>query len=238
MEVLTAYVREHAPWPLKAPKDTAPQQDNPSSRGDPAAAQGQPPPKLATDIQAVLTVLGRRNRTYERGDQRLDLSGTNLQGAKLRQAHLEKAILTGAHLEEADLQQAYLQGAEFDDAHLEGAYLPAAHLEWVWFWFTHLEGANLAKAHLQGAEFRRAHLEKAILEGAHLERAKLIDTYLQGARGLTVEQLCTTSILFQVRLDLPLAEQTRQQCPKLVEAPLREEYIKLNKPWDPRLAEP
>jgi hypothetical protein len=55
MEVLTAYIRENAPWP---PKNMPPQQDNPSPKGDPAAAQGQPPPKLAADIQAILTVLG------------------------------------------------------------------------------------------------------------------------------------------------------------------------------------
>jgi Pentapeptide repeats (8 copies) len=73
MEILTAYIREHAPWP---------------SHYSPAP-----------DIQAVLTVLGRRARTYGKGeDQRLDLTRTDLRRANLARAHLE-----GAHLTSADL---------------------------------------------------------------------------------------------------------------------------------------
>lgn len=39
MEVLTAYIRENAPWPPKPPKDIQPQQDNPLSKEEPSAAQ-------------------------------------------------------------------------------------------------------------------------------------------------------------------------------------------------------
>jgi uncharacterized protein YjbI with pentapeptide repeats len=58
--------------------------------------QFKPP---APDIQAILTVLGRCARTFERGqDQRLDLRATDLRGAALSGAHLE-----GAHLQAAVL---------------------------------------------------------------------------------------------------------------------------------------
>jgi hypothetical protein len=68
MEILTAYVRENASWneeeqPLQegiVPSETQPTQSNQSW------------PKPATDIQAILTVLGRRTRTYRKGeDQRI-----------------------------------------------------------------------------------------------------------------------------------------------------------------------
>jgi hypothetical protein len=45
VEVLTAYVREHAPWPPKSPKDMQQQQDNPLSKGEPSTAQNQQRPK-------------------------------------------------------------------------------------------------------------------------------------------------------------------------------------------------
>jgi hypothetical protein len=186
MEVLTAYVRVHAPW---SPKDTPPQQDHPCPKRDPATTQGQSPPKLATDIQAVLTVLGERDRKYEMVEQRLDLSGTDLRGAQLNKAHLERAILAGAHLEGASLGQAHLERAQLNKAHLECAYLADAHLE----------GARLGLA--------------------HLERALLIGTYLEGARSLRAKQLCTVSSLYEARLDLSLLEQIRQQCPEVLEDP-------------------
>jgi Pentapeptide repeats (8 copies) len=196
MEVLTAYVRENAPWP---PKDGLPQQETPSSEGDPAAAQGQPPPKMAADIQAILTVLGQRNRTYERADQRLDLSGTNLRGAQLTEARLEGAILHKADLDRALLWKADLKGAILVEAHLKGAMLLGANLE----------GAALWKADLEGA----------VLWKADLKRANLAEADLKEAVGLTAEQLCTVTTLYQVHLDPPLLAQIQQQCPKLLEKP-------------------
>ena len=125
MEVLTAYVRERAPWP---PKNAWPLKDAITRLLGPVAAiglLGQDEQELkekqqgknkrpleakdsstlkpATDIQAVLTVLGRRNTWTPKVEesQRLDLSKTALQGADLKQAHLEGALLWQAHLEGA-----------------------------------------------------------------------------------------------------------------------------------------
>jgi hypothetical protein len=131
MEVLTAYVRDNAPW---LP------QSNPVTVVYPPS----PSPKPATDIQAVLTVLGRRIRSSdrERGHQ-LDLAETDLRGASLGGAHLEGANLAGAHLEGAFLQETHLEGAMLFGAHLERANLQNAHLE----------RADLSRANLEGAEY-------------------------------------------------------------------------------------
>jgi Pentapeptide repeats (8 copies) len=107
MEVLTAYVRAHASWssPPKGQRE-APPLERPQAIGE--IRQRVHP---ASDIQAVLTVLGRRTRTYKNGEaNRLDLSGTDLRGAKLVGAHLEGAGFPDAHLEEADLMEAHLEG--------------------------------------------------------------------------------------------------------------------------------
>ena len=99
MEVLTAFVREQAPWPpangVLSPKPPGTQ---------------SPAPKPPADIQAVLTVLGRRVIPQDWNGPRLDLSRTDLRGADLRGGHLEGPYLVSAHLEEGHLGDAHLGG--------------------------------------------------------------------------------------------------------------------------------
>jgi hypothetical protein len=130
MEVLTAYVRETAPWPPKLPKDAQPSKGDQSPQEEPPTTQEQRPPRPAADIQAILTVLGQRTQTYgNREKKRLnlvntDLRGANLVDAQLQEAYLERAQLQGAHLERAQLQEAVLRGAQ-----LQGAVLRRAQLQ-------------------------------------------------------------------------------------------------------------
>jgi uncharacterized protein YjbI with pentapeptide repeats len=186
MEILTAYVRENAPWKegeQRAQEETLPSETQPT--------QNHPSlPKLATDIQAILTVVGRRTRTYGQGeDQRLNLSATDLHGADLWAAHLEGAYLWDVHLEGAGLTYAHLDGADLENAHLEEARLGDAHLEEAELGRTHLEGADLSDAHLEGAYLWITHLEGAWIENAHLEEARLYKAHLEGAylRGAHLE---------------------------------------------------
>ena len=186
MEVLTAYVREHAQWSeAKLGPEESPDEAKP-----------------AVDIQAVLTVLSRRSQWYQNGElQCLDLrqtdlrranlpsahlegasfGGAHLERANLGEAHLEAAALGGAHLERAYLFAAHLEGANLGGAHLERAYLGGAHLEGANLFAAHLEGAYLPSAHLERASLGEAHLERANLGGAHLERANLGESHLEGA---------------------------------------------------------
>jgi len=165
MEILTTYVRERAPW-----KESRPPSEEPPAR------------KLAADIQAALTVLGRRERVYKTGeDLRLDLRGTDLRRANLSGAHLEGAILSGAHLEEANLSGAHLEDAILRGTHLEKTYLSGASLE----------RAFLGGAYLEGAVLTEASLGKAYLSGAHFGTANLLGADLTEAFGLTWEQIQT-----------------------------------------------
>lgn len=165
MEILTAYVRENAPW----------NEDQPPTRL---------PADIPTDIQAILTVLGRRARTYGKGEgQPLDLHGTDIRGANLAGAHLEGAYLGGAHLEEANLAGAHLEGTNAWGVHLEGAVLEGVHLEGAWLLGAHLENVHGIGAHLEGAYLGGAHLEGAFLWEADLRGVKNLETAnLQGAR--------------------------------------------------------
>jgi hypothetical protein len=169
-EVLTAYVRGHAPWPPRL--------------------EGQPPIETAIekvaflrlrapDVQAALTVLGRGGFANPDPDAApLDLSDTDLRRAYLSRADLRRARLYSADLRRAYFDEVSLQGATLNRASLQEAHLHAS-----------LQGASLHEANLQDADLSKADLEGADLSGANLQGADLQGANLQGAdlRGATLD---------------------------------------------------
>jgi uncharacterized protein YjbI with pentapeptide repeats len=195
MEVLTAYVRENAPWPPKtsrlpkggpimqsgsAVQDSASKESTEVSTGSEQGSQR----RRSTDIQAILEVLKRREEEYipEKHRVFLDLRGTDLRGANLYKADLQGALLDGANLWGARLDESRLQGAVFRGANLQEAVLDGAQLQGVTdLHKAHLDGAFLRRANLRGVFLGKAHLEGARLNGIHLEKVILGEAYLQGA---------------------------------------------------------
>jgi Pentapeptide repeats (8 copies) len=155
MEVLTAFVREQPQEHKLSPQ--LPLQELTDHKG-------QTELRPRTDIQAILTVLRRRTRTFGDGEthpldlRRTPLQGADLQGASLRGANLEGALLLRADLRGADLRGAHLQGAHLEETNLQGAGL---------------RGADLRGAHLQQAKLQLAFLQGAHLQGADLREANL-----------------------------------------------------------------
>ena len=127
MEVLTAYVRENAPRQ---------EEDIPTS-----------PAKMPTDIQAILTVIGRRETTGEnRGNGLLDLTHTQLVHANLHAANLTRVNLQGANLQGAILHEANLAPAVLSEAKLFGALFLAADMRGAYLGLADLGGAFLSDA--------------------------------------------------------------------------------------------
>lgn len=173
VEVLTAFVRQHSPADPEAQKS------------------GDDRESPATDVQAVLTVIGRRNVERNGSRATLDLSSTRLCGANLRGARLDDALLvgaqldyadlTGARLREANLAGARLSNAVLKDADLGHARLMKAQLDYAEMVGADLSSANLIKAYLEGAEMCEATLDNASLDRAHLQHADLADAELEHA---------------------------------------------------------
>jgi hypothetical protein len=124
MDVLSAYVRQHA---------------SPSPRGqehqaDLGTAGGPEQATPRADVQAALTVIGRRKHTrIGRGEKAIDLGYADLRGYDLTYAdlsgiwlyktNLAGSILTYANLEQAFLIQTTLTGANLDGTRFAGAWL-------------------------------------------------------------------------------------------------------------------
>ena len=176
MEVLAAFIREHSreKWPP-----------------DEAGAD-MPERSTRPDVQAAVTVIGRRRPRYDPDEQQvIDFTGANLTRANLTRADptcadVTRADLTGANLIRANLKSAQLRRANLTRANLTGADLTGADLTVVDLTLVDLTGADFFTAHLAGANLASANLTDADLigadfSGADLACADLSDTQLGGA---------------------------------------------------------
>jgi Pentapeptide repeats (8 copies) len=167
METLTAYVRQNAPrLREESQEDTGVATEKRSDIGGSGGkSEITEPPAPDPDIQAVMTVLRRRTRSYQHGEpEPLDLHGTNLSGANLSGAVLYDARLSGADLSGADLSGASLRGAN-------------------------LRGADLSKVNLREVDLRGANLTEANLTEANLTEANLTDEQLRLTQGDETTQI-------------------------------------------------
>ena len=166
MEVLTAYVRENSKHP----------------RG----ASERPP----IDIQAILTVIGRRKTTdMQKFDAILDLSNTYLAGVALYDANLSGVNLSGADLSGAKLHGVNLSTAVLIGVNLSQATLIQVNLSGVNLHEVSLSQAMLTGVNLHGADLSRADLSRAMLSGVNLSRASLGGADLHEAHLRKVEHL-------------------------------------------------
>jgi hypothetical protein len=146
-----------------------------------AAHDGADPrPRPATDVQAAVTILGRRTLAHDTGVP-IGLSQTSLSGASLTGAHFERAVFSGANLDGADLFKANLSAADLEGASMKGAGLLLANLNDTVLWGANVEGARLYGANLEGAALKGANLRGAGLTGANLKDAGLHSAVLTGA---------------------------------------------------------
>lgn len=124
LEVLTAYVRRHAAW---------------RDRRGPSEELRETGHLANVDIEAILTVIGRRIHSSEDSERELiNLKYTELPHSNgLRGAHLKGADFQEASLRAFDLQRANLQGANLQGANLRRADLQEVHgltqemIEWT-----------------------------------------------------------------------------------------------------------
>lgn len=176
MEVLSAFVREHAP----------------ASSCPPRMGTGEERKALATDIQAVITVLGRRD--VRQDVESLDLQRSCLQGIRIKGANYNNANFSNSDMRAASIRDSSFRGADLEDVYLSTssvertdfseanlAYAKAPWSKFTQLKFTHAKmvGVKFAGAFslrgddLSGADLTVADLSAVDLEGADLTGATL-----------------------------------------------------------------
>ncbi|WP_295615576.1 pentapeptide repeat-containing protein [Chamaesiphon sp. GL140_3_metabinner_50] len=186
IEVLTAFVRERSakieiPPTLRILEPPPKIGDIPDPK---PSRKSSPSSRIPTDIQAVMTILNRRDVSKDRPDRIIELRESNLRDAELSGIELWGADLWKVNFRQAQLWQAKLAGASLGRANLSDASLWQADLEGAYLWKANLEGANLSEANLE-----QANLEGSNLKGANLLQTNLINADLRKVVGLTRQQL-------------------------------------------------
>ena len=187
--------------------------------------------KPSEEIQSLLTLLFVQEHEVFK-DCHINLQGSWLHGANLKEARLAKAILTRAHLQNAWLREAQLQGAYLIEARLQeadlskaqlqgayllmadsrGAYLSQARLQGAYLYGAFLQAANLQEAHMQGADLAFSRLQGATLSSARLQGATLAYAGLLGA---SLDRVCLEGVRSQVWSSLtPFADRIRMSIGK------------------------
>jgi hypothetical protein len=178
VQTLAAFVRERCPAPV--PKLVAGVYENPP----PEAIYVAP----VTDIQAAVTVLGRRERANDPPGTRLSLAAVNLSGYDLsdgdftgtsfKGAYLCASNFAGAKLARADFQLAMLESADFYGAKAAEASFSAAYCGQARFAHSDLSGASFIESDLREADFTGAktsgaNMQAAVIDGARLDRNRI-----------------------------------------------------------------
>lgn len=202
-EILTAYVRDHSPWPSNT--TPGPAQRWPerlrirslfSRSADPhdAETEIEPLQRRAPDVQAILTVLGRIPINRERFQSSIVLRAVDIRGAELDSADFSSTDFNGANLEGVNISWCSLKDSDLSHANLLRAKLYNTH-----FGGATIFSANLREAELGGAKFGEgttfggaikvtsiaslssSDLRSANLRGADLRNTTLNDVDLRGA---------------------------------------------------------
>lgn len=213
MEILCAYIRHNAPAnpALVFPEDWSrilggdvddDEFDIPSPTRTDIMHWARTSNKPREDIQAALTVIGRRSDAQigieghvdAEGDwsgYRLDLRETCLQGADFGRGNFDNALLaraqcrganfSSASLSGADLGEAHLDGADFEDAQLMNAGFQTADIRGAFFHMAQLHGANFYEAEMQLANFSNAKMHDVILYRSQAQNTSFEGAEMQGA---------------------------------------------------------
>ena len=156
MEVLTAFIREKS------------------------NINREPNSNIPEDIQAALTVIGRRKTENDPDNGVIDLRGSNLNEAYLYNARLNNASLVNIECRRSTFYDAKLHKAVIIKSKLESACFENANLTNTGFLDVDLTNAWFDKANLTDATFVNVDLTNVSLRGANLAGAKFDFTNFTG----------------------------------------------------------
>ncbi|MEB3312041.1 MAG: pentapeptide repeat-containing protein [Snowella sp.] len=137
--------------------------------------------KIPQEIQAALTVIGRRNTENDPKNVRINLSGANLNGANLSEGKFNNANFYKTNLVKAVFYKTNLVKAKFSEANVIEADFYESTAKEANFYETIATEANFYGSNLTKANFSEANLTKADFSGANLTKADFAEANLTEA---------------------------------------------------------
>ena len=225
MEVLCAYIRN--------PQNCGrPSIFNKTLGSDAEAKWHDDMPALRVDVQAALSVIGRRSqrqRDIEKENSwTLDLSGANLQRARIEAGDFSNARFSGAHLDRAHFKDANFENADFSDCSLaemtfRNARLRSANFNEAVARFLRVEHSDLRVAWLGNTELEWSRFDDSDLtctsfEWSHLSNISFERSDLSGAsfclaklKKIEFKEGCNFESALFIRADLSQASGLSQE---------------------------
>jgi hypothetical protein len=167
VEILSAFIRE------KRPLDSTDQ--------------------VGVDLQAALTVIGRRKVEQDPKSKYINLRKVNLVGVESQSTNFSGINFSGADL----------SGAQFSDVNFSSVNLNGVDLSGAYFKDVNLSSANLRGADLNRTSFWRADMNGAIFTDIFDDNVNLTNTNLSTCVNLTREQLELDSAITNENTYLP-----------------------------------
>ncbi len=177
IEILITFIRENAPLNVSEEKISLNTKEGYEH-------------KLRTDIQAIMTVLGRRSKTWTIKDGiegTLNLSRVNLEGINLNKANFEGTNFYGTNLKWAVIN-GYFKSSVFTQANLDFASVGGdfqscnfnnVSLKEADFRNTKLQHSSFSSANLEKTSFYESDCREAVFDNANLKGASFKNANLQ-----------------------------------------------------------
>jgi hypothetical protein len=178
MEVLVTFVQHHARAVARPGGLSVDRRTPKRSRRAPARESFRQP----ADVQAAISVLGRRNTDHETEPLVIPFSDVDLRGADLGGACLEQALFADVRLEDTSFFDADLRDAVFIDVELEDAVFVEADLRGAKFIDSNLRRSSFWNADLESVYFDNVDLRETDFDGANLHGTNVAGVRLRGAR--------------------------------------------------------
>ena len=167
MEVLTAYVREHA----KRPK-------NASGAWSDEKLEPSPP-----DIQAIMTVLARRRHEFEdEGMHVLDLSKIHLDGVNCSNGFFRKANFASSSIKNADFDGVFAEKVNFGDSCLYNISMNQARLREASLWLARLKVVSFENSTMIGVSFEESNVSNCFFSNSDFSRSSFEEANLTDSK--------------------------------------------------------
>lgn len=186
VDVLTAFIRESRSNRELVPPDTRIHPDD----IEPPDEYDGPEEMIPADIQAAISVLGRRPNRKETA--RLDFSNAFLNRANFSGARLDGAIFFNASLGKANFESASLLGVKFNQCAAWNVNFSKTKLNDARFFDTNLYRCDFSDADLSESIFEASRLTANEFAGTRMQNAVLQNVVVSASHA---QLFCQTNVL-------------------------------------------